>query len=291
MSTTFKIQYQEEVRRASFGPITATTSSPATADAPRETTWQGFRASIAQLFTLAPEDVTAVRYTDSDGDLITVNTDIEVAQLIEAFANSASPLKLVVVSRPTTANAALTDFSNSSSAMDEEARETPAPKPKSTTSSSSSASSSSSSVNIEGILQNLGPLGDHAREFLAHNPELKEEAERIAESLQSGNIPFGGLPQGLFTGCAPPFFGGSQHGGLNPFEFFAQQQQQYQPQPQQFQQQQQQQQPAFPEKLKELADMGFIDETLNLQLLRKYGGRVERVIAEIVRLQEEAGSH
>jgi len=301
MTTTFKIQYQEEVRRASFTTTTTTATSAPPAATTTYNTWQSLRITIAQLFTLTPEDVAAVRYSDSDGDLITVNTDLEVAQLIEAFANSASPLRLVVVTRTNYSNN--TNLSTSSSAMDEDEGQTPSPKP--TSSSSSSSSASSSSVNVEGILQNLGPLGDHAREFLAHNPELKEEAERFAESLQSGNNPFGGPSPFMFQGGAHPFFGGGQQGAASPFDFFAnlqnqhqnqqwhqpqqqsQQQSQQQPQPQP-QQQSQAQQATFPEQLKELAEMGFIDETLNLQLLRKYGGRVERVISEIVRLQQQA---
>jgi len=36
--------------------------------------------------------------------------------------------------------------------------------------------------------------------------------------------------------------------------------------------------------------MGFIDKTLNLQLLRKYNGNVEKVLLEIFWLQQQAES-
>jgi len=278
---TFKIQYQEEVRRASYDH--------------RTTSWNSFRTSVGQLFTIPAESITSIRYNDSDGDLITLSSDLELTQLLQHYSTQSTtnnPLKVIVVTSSTS-----TSSSSSTGA-------TP-PLPTATPGATGDA-------NVEEILRNLGPFGDFAREVLQQNPMLKEEAERFAKSMASGEQPafpafFGCGPSGAGAGAgagAPGAFGfpfglggfpGQPH-HQHPFPFQPQSRSQSsqpesrpQPQPQP-QSQAQQDETVYSEQLRELGSMGFIDKTLNLQLLRKYNGNVEKVLLEIFWLQQQAES-
>lgn len=296
--TTFKLQYQEEVRRASYDS--------------RTTSWDTFRTSVGQLFTIPADTITAVRYTDSDGDLITLNSDLELTQLLQQYAQASAPLKIIVVTSSTSSPAASAAANHQhNTKMDD----SPIPPPSSSSSTSSSSSSGQPEVNVDEILKCLGPFEQIARQVLESNPALKEEAERFAKAMASGEhppappcfsgfagpgagagagFPFGGGAHGF------PFAGGFPGGFANhpPRHHFHPQAQQPStpsptPTPQQFRQPQPQPQPqeggnVYAEQLKELASMGFIDEGLNRQLLAKYRGDVEKVLLEIFWLQQQA---
>jgi len=93
---SFKIQHQGELRRLT---INNNNTNNNTNNSTTES-WSAFKQRISELVSLSPKSFT-VKYTDGDGDLITISTDHELAELLalqqqQQQQKSASAIRLQI---------------------------------------------------------------------------------------------------------------------------------------------------------------------------------------------------
>ena len=192
---SFKILHQGELRRLTLNTTNTDTDTTKS--------WAALKQRISELVSLSPESFT-VKYTDDDGDLITLSTDHELADLLalqqqqqqQQQQKSASFRLQIFPIAPTTSAAALATATSPAREKpvneddEEEAGSTANAeekgKAKSTNSDSDSDSESKTKPqppSLEDILKRIQGVNQRIEEVFAQHPEISQELEDIAEQF------------------------------------------------------------------------------------------------------------
>ncbi|CAG8497814.1 7966_t:CDS:1 [Scutellospora calospora] len=300
-----KVKYQSIVRRFSVSETT---------------TWTELESNLRTLFSLPPTFPFSLSYTDEDGDVITLSTDLEINDLLSNQQPNTT-LRFTIVPRitqqpqqsndaiitfqtpivnaePLSRNVTVTNESEepiftptipSISKGKQRAAEEDIPLESSSTDQQQSNEEETRAPFID-LAQRFQTLLEQIRPVLDKNPQLVEQANAIMDQILQ-NVPVD-IDQWF-----------KSH--FNDFQRQQQTQQKYNDSDQFFSQkiepwlrkvglgQRHQNDPNFDdatlvEKLETLHSMGFWeDDEKNIELLEKYSGNIEKVVEVLISIQNE----
>jgi len=296
-----KFQYGQEVRRLGFSEIP---------------TFDQLLQKLAEVFTLSNPNGNLLRYRlryyDAEGDLITLTTDGELAELI----NSGFQAKLLLTDEPhsskANANAHAQQYQSqqpqypqfraqnenmedSTEGGSGQQREKGKEKDKEEEEEKQDGPNGKEPT-FEEIFEGFHKLGTHVQGIFEQHPEIQQEATRLTRSFQDllfqeirqhsqqAQQGRGGEEEGPYGGCffRQRGFGnpwGRPFMGCHPYQkFHHYNQQRFDRSNDSINPNSNQQQE---ETLATFEDMGFIDRELNAFLLKKHNGNINSVVAEL----------
>jgi len=255
-------------------------------------TWAELESNLRTLFSLPPTLSFSLSYTDEDGDVITLSTDLEVQDILSNH-HSNTPLKFIIVPRSTEDSQ---QFNNGK----QKAAEEDIPLEPSSTDQQKSNEEETKAPFID-LAQRFQTLLEQVRPALDKNPQLVEQANTIMDQILQ-NIPVDiDMWDQWFKSHFNEFQRQNQNSN-NSRQFFSQNiepwirrvgQDVFNSSNCPFVGQRQQNDQrlddeVLDEKLKILHSMGFWeDDAKNIELLEKYSGNIDKVVEVLITIQNE----
>ena len=183
MSISLKIQYQDEIRRVSLSSKETTGTAESSG-----TPWKELQEIISRIFSIQPSTF-LVKYTDEDGDLITINSDLELSNLISQHPQqNLSHLRLKVFTRNSTPTPSAPSTTSAA------AKPTPIPATTNTNTSNNLASRSDS-ITDRTLSQPLLDLNSVS--YPPKSTQVKEESRNESSNLKERSVSQDFIPVNL----------------------------------------------------------------------------------------------